>query len=438
MELQKTIAREVSISGVGVHSGNFANLQFLPAGPNEGITFERVDLPGRPRISARISNVIDLAKRPRRTSIGTDHVEVHTIEHLMASLAGLSIDNITIQLDAAEVPCSDGSAAVFVGLLKDAGIKTQDAPKRYYQVRDPLFLEEDGAAIMLLPGDDFRVSYTLSYDHPLLKAQYLHFSLTNESFEHQIARARTFCLEDEVGELRSQGLGKGADYQNTLVLGASGIIKNSLRFEDEFARHKVLDLIGDLYLLGLPIKGHVIGIRSGHPINLELLNRIERQRRMARGAGVRAPTGPVTGTQLDINDIQKILPHRYPFLLVDKIVTLEEGRRCVGIKNVTVNDNFFIGHFPGRPIMPGVMVIEAMAQVAGILMLSRPESRGKLAYFMSMDRVKFRRPVVPGDQLWMEAEAVKLKAKTGQVHAKALVDGNLACEAEFCYSLADE
>ncbi len=437
MESQKTIAKEVSISGVGVHSGSHVKVTFKPAGANEGITFERVDLPGRPRIPAQISNVIDLARRPRRTSIGTDHVEVHTVEHLMAGLCGLSIDNITIQMDGAEVPCCDGSAKAFVELLKDAGIKTQDVPKSYFQVREPIFLEEDDAAIMVLPSDDLRISYILSYDHPLLRAQYLNLSLTNESFEHQLARARTFCLEDEVKKLRSQGLGKGADYQNTLVLGPEGIIKNSLRFEDEFARHKVLDLIGDLYLLGSPLKGHIIGIKSGHPINLKLLAKIERQRQRARGTGVRAPTGPVPATQLDINDIQKILPHRYPFLLVDKVVTLEEGRRCVGIKNVTINDNFFTGHFPGRPIMPGVLVIEAMAQVAGILMLSRSQNRGKIAYFMSMDKVKFRRPVVPGDQLWMEVEVVKLKAKTGQVHARALVDEMVVCEGEFCYSLAD-
>lgn len=437
MELKQTIAREVKNSGIGVHSGKKVNIRFRPAKADEGIVFERVDLPNRPRIPARISNVIDLARRPRRTSVGLDDAEVHTIEHLMASLLGLNIDNVIIEIDGDEVPCFDGSARTFVELLKKAGSTQQDAQRRYFQIREPVFLQEDDTAIMMLPSDDFKISYILSYDHPLLKAQYVHFTLSQESFEKELAGARTFCLENEVEKLRSQGLGKGADYQNTLVLGKDGVIKNSLRFEDEFVRHKVLDLIGDIYLLGLPLKGHIIGLKSGHPSNIRLLQKIRRQEEKVRDAGVGAPTAPIHATQLDINDIQKILPHRYPFLLVDKVIELEEGKRAVGIKNVTINDNFFTGHFPGRPVMPGVMVVEAMAQVAGILMLSRPESQGKIAYFMSMDRVKFRSPVVPGDQLRMEVEATKLKTRTGQVHAKAVVANKIACEADLTFTLME-
>lgn len=436
MEFQQTISREVSVAGVGVHTGKKVNLKFKPAPPNYGVVFERVDLPAKPKIPARISNVIDSVKRPRRTSIGLDSVEVHTIEHLMASLSGLGIDNIAIEIDSDEIPCFDGSAQGFVKALKEAGFTQQEAPKRYFQISEPIYLQEDEAALMILPSEDFKISYTLNYNCPSLRTQYLQLVLTAESFECEIAEARTFCLEEEVAQLRSQGLGKGANYQNTLVIGSRGVIKSSLRFDDEFVRHKVLDLIGDLYLLGGSLKGHIIGVRSGHSINIRLLQKIRRQAEVARDAGVKAPASPISAGELDINEIQKILPHRYPFLLVDKIIELKE-MRAVGIKNVTINDNFFTGHFPGHPIMPGVMVVEAMAQVAGILMLSRPQNRGKIAYFMSMDKVKFRRPVIPGDQLKMEADAVKLKTKTGQVHTRAFVNEKMVCEADLYFSLVE-
>lgn len=436
MEFQRTIAREVSVSGVGVHSGKKATLKFKPAPPNCGVVFERVDISSSPKIPARISNVIDPVRRPRRTSVGLDSVEVHTVEHLMATLSGLAIDNIAIDIDSDEVPCFDGSAQVFVRALKEAGFTSQEAAKRYFQIREPIYLQENEATLMILPSEDFKISYTLSYGHPSPTAQYIHLTLTAESFEREIAEARTFCMEEEVARLRSQGLGKGANYQNTLVLGQKGVIKSSLRFNNEFARHKILDLIGDLYLLGLPLKGHIIGVRSGHPINIRLLQKIRLQEELARDAGVRAPTTPISTGKLDINEIQKILPHRYPFLLVDKIIELKE-MKAVGVKNVTINDNFFTGHFPGHPIMPGVMVVEAMAQVAGILMLSRAQNRGKLAYFMSMDKVKFRQPVIPGDQLRMEAEAVRLKTRTGQVRTRAFVENKLVCEADLAFSLVE-
>lgn len=439
MGYQRTIQNEASIEGVGLHTGNRVKVRFKPAVGNSGINFVRVDLPDKPIIKAHIGNVIDLAMRPRRTSVGKQDVEVQTIEHVMASFAGLGIDNITVEIDNNELPGLDGGVGPFLEVLKAAGIKEIEEPKRFFCIREALWVEEDNASIVILPADDFKVSYTLSYDHPMLKAQYISFVMSGDNFEKEIAPSRTFCLESEAEKLRAQGLGKGANYENTLVLGESGVIKNVLRCPDEFARHKVLDLIGDLYLLGIPIKGHVIAIKSGHPLNIKLLQKIYSSYLKQQEAGIRASAYHVeSGTgQLDINAIHKILPHRYPFLLVDRILELEEDKRAVGIKNVTINDQFFLGHFPQRPVMPGVLIVEAMAQVAGVLMLSKSANAGKLAYFMSMDKVKFRKTVVPGDQLRLEVEVVKLRSKTGQVRSKAIVDNQLVAEAELMFSIVE-
>ena len=438
MEKQKTIASEINLSGTGVHGGKHANLRLKPAEIDKGINFIRVDLPARPVISARIFNVIDSDKRNRRTSIASNNAEVHTIEHLMASLAGLEIDNITIEIDSNEVPCFDGSAALFIDALKKAGIKEQDSPRKYLRVKEPIFVQEEDAEIIILPAAHLTISYLLSYDHPLLRAQYIDLELNPSSFEKTLGRARTYCLESEAKALVERGLGKGADYENTLVLGKKGIIKNKLRFEDECCRHKMLDLMGDIYLLGRPLSGHIIAIKSGHSLNIKFLKKIKHYQERIKGAGMGVSEADLPGKgQLDINDIKQILPHRYPFLLVDKIVEMEDGKRIVGIKNVTAGEQFFIGHFPGRPVMPGVLVIEAMAQTAGVLMLSRKENRGKLAYFMSINNVKFRRVVMPGDQLRLEVEVTRLKRRTGQVHTQALVNGRVVCEADLMFSLVD-
>lgn len=440
MEYQKTVKKEVGLEGIGLHTGEKTKIRFKPLEPNKGINFQRVDLYGQPIIQATLNNVIDTTKSPRRTSVGNKDAEVHTIEHIMAVLSILGIDNILIEIDGPEVPGLDGSAYPFLEILEEAGLETQNALRRIFQIREPIWISEGEASIIVLPSQEFKISYLLSYDHhPYLKPQYLNFVVNRDLFVKEIAPARTFCLEEEAEILRDQGLGRGADYENTVVVGERGIIKNRLRFEDEFARHKILDLIGDLYLLGYSLKGHVIAIKSGHPLNLKLLQKIEQQRfRIAEGAIRSVSLGVEFGkTQLDINDIQKILPHRYPFLFVDKIIELEEDKRAVGIKNVTVDDYFFQGHFPGRPVMPGVLIVEAMAQVAGVLMLSKKENQGKLAYFMSIDNVKFRKTVLPGDQLILEAEVVKLRSKTGQVRTKAYVDSKIVAEAELMFALVD-
>ncbi len=438
MEKQKTIASEVSLSGTGVHTGKDANLRLKPAEPDKGINFVRVDLPARPVVPARIINVIDPDKQKRRTSIAGNNAEIHTIEHLMASLAGLEIDNVTIEIDSNEVPCFDGSAAVFIDALKKAGKSEQNSPRRYLRIKEPIFVQEGDAEIIILPAEHLTLSYLLSYDHPLLRSQYVSLELNPSSFEKKLSPARTFCLKSEGDALLSQGLGKGASYENTLILGEKGIIKNKLRFEDECCRHKMVDLIGDTYLLGRPLNGHIIAIKSGHSLNIKFLKKIKHYQERIKGAGMEvSKAGLPDKGQLDINDIKRILPHRYPFLLVDRILEVEDGKRIVGIKNVSAGEQFFTGHFPGRPVMPGVLVVEAMAQTAGVLMLSRKENIGKLAYFMSISNVKFRRVVIPGDQLRLEVEVTRLKTRTGQIHAQALVEGKVVCEADLMFSLVD-
>lgn len=439
MELQKTIKNEINLTGVGIHTGNQVKVKFLPAPVNNGITFVRVDLPQRPSIAANINNIIDVLQRPRRTSIGSGDAEIQTIEHLMAALCGLGIDNLIIEADGEELPGLDGSAKPFFEALKGAGLEEQNAPKKFLRIQQPVWIEDNGTSLVILPDEHFRLSYTLNYNHPKIGTQYANFIVTPEVFEREIAPSRTFCLQAETDELRKEGLGKGANYKNTLVVGEKGVISNRLRFDNEFVRHKISDLIGDLYLLGANIKGHAIAVRSGHPLNIKLLRRLKIQEERSRAGAISSTqTAPLNfNFPLDINDIQRILPHRYPFLLIDRILELEEDKRAVGIKNVTINDEFFLGHFPGRPVMPGVLIIEAMAQVVGVLMLSKPGNHGKLAYFMSLDNAKFRKTVVPGDQLRLEVEIIKLKSKTGQARAQALVEGKVVAEADLMFSLVE-
>lgn len=440
MEKQKTIAKDISLEGIGLHTGNTVRIKFKPAPVNTGILFIRTDLPNQPIIRADAIYLLSGDKNPRRTSIGNNGVEIHTVEHLLAVLSGLGVDNLIIEIDNNEVPGLDGSGINFIQAFSNAGLVVQDKERRFFSVKEPIWIEDNGASIAVLPANEFRISYTLNYPNDILRAQHTDFIITPETFQKEIAPSRTFCLEDEVEDLKRKGLGKGANYENTLVVTDKGVIKNKLRFDDECARHKILDLIGDVSLLGLPIKGHIIAVKSGHPLNIKLLMRLKAQKdRYDLGAVGAASSSSVqfSGSTLESAEIMQILPHRYPFLLVDRVIALEEGKRAVGIKNVTVNDNFFVGHFPGRPVMPGVLIIEAMAQVGGVLMLHPLENRGKLAYFMAANNVKFRKTVVPGDQLVLEVEAGKVKTKTGQVHTRALVDGKVVAEADLMFALVE-
>jgi len=435
VQKQKTIKQEFVLSGIGLHTGCQVHVRFKPAPENSGIKFIRVDLPDHPVIEASARNILIDTGIPRCTSIGRGPAVIHTVEHLMSTLCGIGIENLVIEIDANELPGLDGSGLEFLRAIKKAGILEQNAASRYYEIIEPIGVSENGSSIYVVPAKDFKVSYTLDYDNPLLRSQFFSATINGEMFEREIAPCRTFCLEEEANELRARGLGKGADYKNTLVVGKDGIKENKVRFPDEFARHKVVDIVGDLYLLGMPIHGHVFAVKSGHNLNLRLLKKIweQKEKYQKKTSAVRYELGD--RKVIDINGIMKILPHRYPFLLVDRVI--EKGKRGIGIKNVTINDGFFQGHFPSRPVMPGVMMIEAMAQVAGVVMLTDEVHHGKVAFFMAVDNVKFRKVVVPGDQLEMEIEVVKEKSRIAQIHATSKVDGELVAEADMVFSFTD-
>ncbi|MGA2775622.1 MAG: bifunctional UDP-3-O-[3-hydroxymyristoyl] N-acetylglucosamine deacetylase/3-hydroxyacyl-ACP dehydratase [Candidatus Omnitrophota bacterium] len=438
MDKQKTIKKEVSLSGIGLHTASKAKITFKPAEAGAGINFIRVDVADKPVIRKDINNIFLSSSMSRRTSLGKEGLEVQTIEHLMAAVSGLGIDNLNIEINNKEVPGMDGSSLDFTETLLSAGIVEQEKERQYFLLKEPLYVEEGSSSIVALPCPDFKISYTLNYNNSMLKSEFLELKATPEVFKSEIAPARTFCLEAEAGELQRQGFGQGANYDNTLVVGEKGVINNTLRFEDEFVRHKILDLMGDLFLVDFPIRAHIIALKSGHSLNLKIARKISEQIKKNTAAGI--PAGmyqPVSGEILDVEAIKKILPHREPFLFVDKIIHLEHGKRAVGIKNVTINDYFFKGHFPGRPVMPGVIMVEAMAQVGGVMMLALEENRGKLAFFMTINNIKFRKTVVPGDQLVLEVVAGRMKSKTGQVLGKALVDGKVVCEAELMFAIVE-
>ncbi|MFA5088024.1 MAG: UDP-3-O-acyl-N-acetylglucosamine deacetylase [Candidatus Omnitrophota bacterium] len=436
-EKQKTIKQECAIFGIGLHTGNRVNIKLKPSRENCGIRFIRTDLPARPIIEANLSNVLTDGGTPRCTSLGRDGVVINTVEHLMSVLSGLGIDNLDIEIDSNELPGLDGSGFEFLQAILQAGLEEQNAPRAHFSIIEPIGVSQDAASIYLVPDSEFRVSYVLDYGHPLVSSQFFSATVNRDVFEREIVPCRTFCLETEAKQLRDKGLGKGADYRNTLVLGERGIINNKVKFENEFARHKVFDFIGDLYLLGMPIKGHAFATKSGHKLNLALLRKIHQQKIKQETKGFVPATKWGDQKVFGIDDIMKILPHRYPFLLVDRIVEMEKGKSAVGIKNVTINDNFFQGHFPTKPVMPGVLMVEAMAQTAGVVALTSENHHGKVALFMSTDAVKFRKIVVPGDQLHFYVEVVSDKSRSSKFHGTAKVGEDVVAEADIVFSYMD-
>jgi UDP-3-O-[3-hydroxymyristoyl] N-acetylglucosamine deacetylase/3-hydroxyacyl-[acyl-carrier-protein] dehydratase len=420
---RRTIASEVKLSGVGLHTGATTTVCCKPGQPDAGVLFRRTDLDGRPEIPARASEV---EATERRTAIGHGDTTIHTVEHLLAAVAALELDDLVIELDGPEPPILDGSFEPYLDLLERAGVRMQDGEPAHYRVTLPFTVTEGDSSYVVSPAEGLRLTTTIEWSHPLIGRQTGSWDITPGSFRTDLARARTFGFTREVEELRQRGLLKGGSTDSAVVLDEQNVIGTTLRWPDEFVRHKAGDILGDLALVGGRVQAHVMATRPSHQGNVALAQAITR---------IAYRTG---GRILDINRIMQVIPHRYPFLLVDRVLDLEPRRRVVGIKNVTINEPFFQGHFPGHPIMPGVLIIEAMAQAGGMLLmdeLADPES--KVVYFMALDNIKFRRPVLPGDQLRSEVEMIQFRGRTCRMKGVAYVEGQVVAEAEMLARVVD-
>jgi UDP-3-O-[3-hydroxymyristoyl] N-acetylglucosamine deacetylase/3-hydroxyacyl-[acyl-carrier-protein] dehydratase len=421
---RRTVSREASISGIGLHLGVPCRLTVRPAPSGSGIAFRRTDLPGAPVIPARVDRAV---LTERRTQLGDDPVSVHTVEHLLAAIAGLEVDDLLVELDAPEPPIGDGSAGPFVELLRRAGVTEQPGRVTYLDLKEPVRLVIDESRYEAHPSDGLEVDVSIDFGHPLVGRQTGRFLVTPETFERELADARTFGFAREVAALRERGLIRGGSTRSAIVLDEHGVVDNELRWPDEFVRHKVLDCVGDLALAGERLRARVVADRPSHRGTVLFVKAILAA---ARNGG-HSETAEEK-TVLGIEEIMRVLPHRYPFLLVDRIVEMEQGKRVVGVKNVTINEPFFQGHFPGHPIMPGVLIIEAMAQVGGVLLLGAlPEPEKKVVYFTSLNNVKWRRPVKPGDQLRFELELLQVRGMMAKMAGVARVDGEVVAEAEM-------
>ncbi len=430
-ELQHTLASSASLAGTSLHTGEKVTLTLHPAPVGFGRKFKRTDLPDEPTINAHCSNVKTVE---RATTLGEGNVKVQTVEHVLSALAGLGVDNALIEMNANEPPIGDGSAAPFVSLIKQAGIVAQDAARVSFQVNEPIHLEtKSGSLLTIVPDTKFRVSCTnVGPDGRF--TQFYSTEITPAIYEKEIAPARTFVFYEDVKPLLDKGLIKGGSLENAVVVrGDSVLSKEPVRFKEEFARHKILDIVGDLSLFGRPIKGHVIAVKPGHGPNTELAQILTKKATQLLAMVPPAIT-PKGGSVLDINNVMQLLPHRYPFLMVDRVVEFEGETKCTGVKSVTINEPFFQGHFPGHPVMPGVLQLEAMAQVASIAFIRQQGgSTAKIGYFMSADCVKFRKPVLPGDTLFIHVEVTKTKRNIAKASGRCVVNGEVVSEAEMMF-----
>ena len=462
LEKQRTIKKSISLEGTGLHTGNTAKITFKPAPPDSGVRFVRSDLDGHPSIIADIDHVVDIS---RGTTLADGEAKVYTVEHVLAAISGLQIDNLEIELTSNEPPVGDGSALPYVEKLLEAGIETQDAEREYLEIDSTMSYSEPDRAvdIVVTPSDTFRITFMVDYKNPALGTQYTTLIDLEKEFVEEFAPARTFCFLSEVEMLRDAGLIKGGGLDTAVVIydsdkgqvevdrirkaldlkdeafvGETGIINDiPLRFYNEPVRHKALDLIGDLFLIGVPIKGHILAARSGHKANVALVKQLRalyKKKKLVKKYQTQGSEG-----FLDINGIMKIMPHRYPMLLVDRILELEPQKRVVAMKNVTFNEPFFQGHFPDYPVMPGVLIIEAMAQAGGVLLLEAVEEpEKKLVFFLSIDNVKFRQQVVPGDTLRFELEMLMFRRNTCKMAGKTYVGDKLVAEAELKAMIVDK
>ena len=424
-------------------------MTFLPAAPNTGVRFRRVDREGKPEIEARVENVVETN---RSTTIGKGNTKVHTVEHVLATFAGYGIDNAIVELDANEPPIADGSSRQYCKMIEEAGIVPQLERREPYTVTEPIELQAGETEMTIFPDDVFKITCT-SADKEGRFTQFFSLELSPKTWERDLAHARTFCFYEEIEFLIKNGLIKGGSLENAVVVRDDAVLTTEpLRYTNEFVRHKMLDIVGDLSLIGRPLCGHVIAVKPSHSANCELARLISAQmRKPLVAAQTFAPPPPdqksapslaeevesIRGAAtLDVMQVMKLLPHRYPFLMLDKVTKIE-GNKVTAVKNVTANEPYFQGHFPGHPIMPGVLQLEAMAQAAGILMMRQAENFSKLAYFMSAESVKWRKPVRPGDTLVIEVEMMKMRGKIGRAKGVCFVDGEPVSEAEITFMLID-
>ena len=399
--------------------GEPVNLAFKPAPANHGIVFRRIDLPGEPIVQVCPDNYQEVI--PRCTSLGAGNATVNSVEHLLSAFAGMGIDNVCVDIDGPECPALDGSALPYVQILQQAKIVKQDVPRDPIALTEPFAVYDEDKQLILLPADSFQISFV--YDHPKLPAQVVTLTIDPETYVNEIAPARSFCFADEIELLRGQGIGKGASYDNVLVIEEDGSTSSDLRFTDEFVRHKMLDLIGDLYLVGKLPQAQVVALKSGHTLHAQLILSMAEKRLIQQQEPI------------EIMDILEVLPHRYPMCMLDRIVEVELGKRAVGIKNLSFNEPFFQGHFPEQPVMPGVLQMEALAQLGAWLLLKELGAEGQVGYFVSIKEAKFRRPVVPGDQLRLEIEVLRRRRTWAWLGGKAYVGDQLAAEGELSIAL---
>jgi UDP-3-O-[3-hydroxymyristoyl] N-acetylglucosamine deacetylase / 3-hydroxyacyl-[acyl-carrier-protein] dehydratase len=419
---RKTLARPATLEGIGLHLGVPCTLTFQPARSRQGIVFRRTDCPGLPRIRAHVSEV---SSSERRTQLGKGDHAVHTVEHVLAAVSGMGIDDITIDMDGPEPPILDGSAAPFLAALSEAGLASVEGEPEFLHLTEPVRIIDGASVYEAYPFDGLELDVTIEFPHPLIGKQSRRFTVTRDTFESELSRARTFGFVHEVESLRAKGLIKGATLDNAVVLDDSDVLSGDLRWSDEFVRHKAMDCIGDLALAGARVRARIVAVKPSHRGTVTLVREMVKAGRKEKA-------------MYTIEDIMKVLPHRYPFLLVDRILEIVEKKRIVGLKNVTINEPFFQGHFPGHPIMPGVLIIEAMAQVGGMLLMgSIEEPESKVVYFMSLDNVKFRRPVKPGDQIRFELEIVQIRGAVCKMRGVGLVEGEVVAEADMAAMVRD-
>ncbi len=435
-EFQHTLAKTASFSGTSLHTGEKVLLKLHPAAVDHGIKFKRKDLQDEPTIDARIDN---LKTVERATTIGEGSVRVHTVEHVLGALSGMGVDNAIVEMDANEPPIGDGSAQPYVDLIKKAGVTAQDEPRKFFDVRDTMHVEsKTGALLVLLPDEKFRISCTQAGPNNRF-AQYLSMEVTPALFEREIAPARTFVYYEDVEPLMEKNLIKGGSLENAIVVRGEAVLsKEPLRFTDEFVRHKILDVIGDLALVGRRIRGHVVAVKPGHAVNADLARVLAREqtRRSALSVTRALPRGD---GGFDTDEVMQILPHRFPFLMVDRIISFESETKCIGVKSVTINEPFFEGHFPGHPVMPGVLQVEAMAQVASILLFKLAKTTSRIGYFMSADGVKFRKPVFPGDTIFIHAELTKSRGeRLAKAKCHCVVNDAVVSEGDLMFTFLDK